>query len=79
MQKGSGGSCEDEKMKANDIIFQSEKFLCWHGRTGGDLETNFRWWAQGKAFWPEDEVSILAAAKAPESVGAEELVTCGEG
>ena len=45
-------------MKANEIIFQSEKFMRWHGRAGGDLEANFRWWAQGKGFWPDDERAV---------------------
>ena len=66
-------------MKANDIIFQAEKFVHWHGRTGGDLETNFRWWAQGKDFQPEDAESIWAAVTAPTDPGAEELVACAEG
>lgn len=45
-------------MKTNEIIFQSEKFIRWHGRTGGHLETNFRWWACSKDFWPDDERSV---------------------
>ena len=39
--------------KANEIVFQAENFLQWHGRAGGDLETNLRWWAQGKDLWPD--------------------------
>ena len=45
----------DAEMKADDIILQAEKFLCWHGRAGGDLEANFKWWARSKDFWPDDE------------------------
>ena len=45
-------------MKANDIIFQAEKFLRWHSRAGGDLEDNFKWWARSKEFWPDDERAV---------------------
>ena len=45
-------------MKANEIVFQAENFLQWHGRAGGDLETNLRWWAQGKDLWPDDERAV---------------------
>ncbi len=68
----------DVGMKADDIILQAEKFIRWHGRAGGDLEANFRWWARGKDFNPEDEASIWAAVKAPRSIEVEELVTCAD-
>ena len=45
-------------MQASEIIFQAENFLQWHGRAGGDLGTNFMWWAQGKDFWLEDERAV---------------------
>ena len=66
-------------MKANDIIFQAEKFVHWHGRTGGDLETNFRWWAQGKDFQPEDEAIIWAVVTSLTGPGADEPVAYIEG
>ena len=50
-------------MKANEVVFQSEKFLRWHGRAGDDLETNFRWWAQGKDFSPDDERTVWGVVR----------------
>ena len=61
-------------MKSNDIILQAESFLNWHDRAGGDLETNFRWWAQGKDFQPEDEANIWAVVTTPGSIRVDESV-----
>jgi len=61
-------------MKAGEITFQAENFLRWHGRAGGDLETNFRWWAQRKDFWPDDERAIWTAIEVFTSVEVAELV-----
>ena len=59
-------------MRYDDIGFQVETFLNWNSRFGGELDANFKWWAQGKDFVPEDEQTIwmavqeaLAAVKMP--------------
>lgn len=50
-------------MRPEDIVFQAEKFLNWHGRAGGALETNFGFWARSKDFLPDDERAIGMAVK----------------
>ena len=45
-------------MREEDHTYQAWAFLDWHSRAGGDLETNFRWWAQGKDFAPDDERAV---------------------
>lgn len=58
-------------------IFQVEKFLDWHRRAGGDLEANFRRWAQSKDFQPEDEQTIwMRVTKVLELVKVAEPVAC---
>lgn len=50
-------------MRADDIAFQAESFLGWHDRAGGNLEDNFRTWAQSKGFLRDDEEAIEMAVK----------------
>ena len=66
-------------MRAEDHIHQARAFLDWHNRAASDLETNFRWWAQGKDFQPEDEAIIWAVVTSLTGPGADEPVAYIEG
>lgn len=58
MARIPGSVTGDVEMTTNEIILQAENFMRWHIRADGDLEANFRWWAQGKDFAPDDERAV---------------------
>ena len=66
-------------MRPDDTVFQGESFLGWHDRAGGDMETNFKFWASSKDFLPDDERTIWAGieesfAQTEAPVGADEMI-----